>query len=64
MDSNYLLRRRDEELQWAKLASCEEARQAHTALAACFNDAAEKSSRQRPISRNMQMPAAADRKQL
>lgn len=63
MDSNYLLRRRDEELEWAKLASCKEARQAHRELAACFMDAAEKSSRPRPVSRNMQTPTA-DRKEL
>jgi hypothetical protein len=44
MDRTYLQRRRDEELQWAALASCEAARQAHTALAELLEEASKSDS--------------------
>jgi hypothetical protein len=49
MDRNYFLRRRDEELQWAASASCEEAREAHSSLAALFEKAAKKDGRPAPV---------------
>ena len=61
MDRNYFLRRRDEELQWAASASCKEAREAHTSLAALFEGAATKVGRPAPVTRNMRTRMTLDR---
>lgn len=51
MDQNYFLRRRDEELHWAAVASCEAARRAHVGLAGCFEEAALKAGSQQASDR-------------
>jgi hypothetical protein len=56
MEPNYFILRRDEELQWAASASCDEARKAHTTMAALFEDAAKKSGGQTPPSRKLRTP--------
>ena len=64
MDRNYFLLRRDEELQWAASARCEEARDAHTSLAALFEGAAKKVTLPAPVHRHPRTLVRVDRQQI